>query len=61
MVAMPLPAVTAIIYLARQRVQRYREAAREAAGGVTGLIGKMYGMVEAIKVSRRGEPRERPV
>jgi ATP-binding cassette, subfamily B, bacterial len=50
-VAIPLPAVAAIIYIARQRIRRYREAAREAAGGVTGLIGEMYGMVEAIKVS----------
>ena len=48
---LPLLAVTAIVHTARRRIQRYREAAREAAGGVTGFIGETFGMVETIKVS----------
>ena len=50
-VFVPLLAVTMIVHLMRSRIRRYREAAREAAGGVTGFIGEMFGMVETIKVS----------
>ena len=48
---LPLLAVTVIIHMMRSRIRRYRQAAREAAGGVTGFIGEMFGMVETIKVS----------
>ena len=50
-VFLPLLAITVIIHAARGRIQQYRQAAREAAGGVTGFIGEMFGMVETIKVS----------
>ena len=50
-ILLPLLAVTIIVHTARRRIQRYREASREAAGGVTGFIGEMFGMVETIKVS----------
>ncbi len=50
-VFLPLLAVTVIIHMMRSRIRRYRQAAREAAGGVTGFIGEMFGMVETIKVS----------
>ena len=36
---------------ARGRIRQYREDAREAAGGVTGVIGEIFGMVETVKVS----------
>ena len=50
-VFLPLLTVTVIVHAARRLVQRYRQAAREAAGGVTGFIGEMFGMAETIKVS----------
>ena len=48
---LPLLAVTVIIHAMRSRIRWYRQAAREAAGGVTGFIGEMFGMIETIKVS----------
>ena len=53
-VFLPLLAIGVIIHTARGRIQQYRQAAREAAGGVTGFIGEMFGMVETIKVSNSG-------
>ena len=50
-VFLPLLAVTVIIHAMRSRIRWYRQAAREAAGGVTGFIGEMFGMIETIKVS----------
>lgn len=50
-VFLPLLAITLVVHAVRERIGRYRKAAREAAGGVTGLIGEMFGMVETIKAS----------
>ena len=50
-VFLPLFAVMVIVHAARGRIRKYREEAREAAGGVTGVIGEMFGMVETVKVS----------
>ena len=50
-VFLPLLAITLVVHAARERIGRYRKAAREAAGGVTGFIGEMFGMVETIKAS----------
>lgn len=50
-VFLPLLAVTVIIHTMRSRIWWYRQAARVAAGGVTGFIGEMFGMVETIKAS----------
>ena len=50
-VFLPLFAAIVIVHAARGRIRRYRADAREAAGGVTGLIGEMFGMVETVKVS----------
>ncbi len=36
---------------ARNRVTRYREASREATGGVTSFVGELFGVVEAVKVA----------
>lgn len=56
------PWVTAVVFtpmlivifcaeLAETRVQRYRKAAREATGRVTGLLGEAFGAVQAIQVA----------
>lgn len=50
-VFLPLFAAMVIVHAARNRIRRYREEAREAAGGVTGVIGEMFGMIETVKVS----------
>ncbi|MEM7365598.1 MAG: ABC transporter ATP-binding protein [Pseudomonadota bacterium] len=60
------PWVTAIVFtpmlfvifcaeLAETRVQRYRKAAREATGRVTGLLGEAFGAVQAIQVATAEE------
>ena len=50
-VFLPLVAITLVMHTVRRRIEEYRKAAREAAGGVTGLIGEIFGMVETIKSS----------
>ena len=50
-VFLPLLAITVVVHTARRRIEQYRRASREAAGGVTGFIGELFGMVETIKVS----------
>ena len=50
-VFLPLLVIMLVIHTVRERIEQYRKAAREAAGGVTGFIGEMFGMVETIKAS----------
>ena len=50
-VFLPLFVVMVFVHAARGRIRQYREDAREAAGGVTGVIGEIFGMVETVKVS----------
>lgn len=50
-VLMPLTLMVVVVALLRQRIIRYRRAAREAAGRVTDLIGEMFGAVQAVKVA----------
>lgn len=50
-VLLPLTLIVVIVALLRQRIIRYRRAAREAAGRVTDLIGEMFGAVQAVKVA----------
>ena len=50
-VFLPLFTVMVTVHAARGRIRQYREEAREAAGGVTGVIGEIFGMVETVKVS----------
>jgi len=56
------PRVTAFVFaptvvvvwlsaLARRRVRRYREAAREATGKITDALGETFGSVQSIKVA----------
>ena len=50
-VFVPIFVVVFVVNVARQRIQQYRKESREAAGGVTGFIGEMFGAAEAIKVA----------
>ena len=60
------PWITAVVFtpmlvvifcaeLVETRVQRYRKAAREATGRVTGLLGETFGSVQAIQVATAEE------
>ena len=54
-VFVPIFVVVFVVNLVRQRIQEYRKESREAAGGVTGFIGEMFGAAEAIKVANSEE------
>lgn len=47
----PLVAVVGIAQFASEKVEKYRIAAREATGKVSGTIGEIFGAVQAIQVS----------
>lgn len=47
----PMVLVVLLAARARDRIRRYREAAREATGEVTGALAEMFGAVPAIKVA----------
>jgi ATP-binding cassette subfamily B protein len=47
----PLVGVVAIARIASAHVERYRRASRAATGRVTGLIGEMFGAVQAVQVA----------
>lgn len=50
-VFVPLIVVLAGANLASKRIQRYRKANQEAIGEVTGLLGEIFGAVQAVKVA----------
>jgi ATP-binding cassette subfamily B protein len=50
-VFIPLVAVITIVRIASGRVQRYRRANQEAIGDVTGLLGDLFGAIQAVKVA----------
>jgi ATP-binding cassette subfamily B protein len=52
----PLVGVVGVAYLARNRLERYRAASRQATGRVTGLIGEMFGAVQAVQVAGAEAP-----
>ena len=52
----PTVAVVWIAAVARQRVKRYREAARLATGRITEALGETFGSVQSIKVAGAEEP-----
>ena len=54
-VFVPIFVVVFVVNVVRQRIQEYRKESREAAGGVTGFIGEMFGAAEAIKVANAEE------
>jgi ATP-binding cassette subfamily B protein len=51
----PLVAVVAIVQMLRSKLQKYREASREATGLVTGAMGEIFSAVQAIKVAGEEE------
>ncbi|MDF2869738.1 MAG: transporter ATP-binding protein [Anaerocolumna sp.] len=51
----PMIVVVGIVQMLREKLQRYREAAREATGKVTGAMGEIFGAVQAIKVAGEEE------
>ena len=50
-VVVPLAVVVVIANLATRRIERYRRESHEAIAGVTGLIGEIFGAVQAVKVA----------
>lgn len=53
---LPMLLVSVAIHLSRERLIRFREAAQVATGRVTGLLGEMFGAVQAIKVADAETP-----
>lgn len=51
LVFLPLAGVIAAVRMANDRLQQSRRASREATGRVTGIIGEMFGAVQAIQVA----------
>lgn len=51
----PMIVVVGIVQMLREKLQRYREAARDATGKVTGAMGEIFGSVQAIKVAGEEE------
>lgn len=47
----PLVLVVALAQRAGERIEKYREASREATANVTGAMGEIFSSVQAIKVS----------
>lgn len=50
-VFVPLVGVVAAARMAHKRVEQYRKASLSATGKVTGVIGEMFGAVQAVKVA----------
>jgi ATP-binding cassette subfamily B protein len=51
LVFLPLVGVVAATHFASNHVERYRQASRAATGRVTGMIGEMFGAVQAVQVA----------
>lgn len=50
-VVIPVLVTLVIVNNATRRIQRYREAAREAAGSVTDFLGEIFGAVMALQIA----------
>jgi ATP-binding cassette subfamily B protein len=50
-VVIPLAITVGVVSLLARRIQRYRRESHAAIAGVTGLIGELFGAVQAIKVA----------
>jgi ATP-binding cassette subfamily B protein len=50
-VFVPVVLVLGLIEVGTARIQRYRRAQQEAIGGVTDLLGEIFGAVNAVKVA----------
>jgi len=47
----PMVGVITTVHLLRQRIERYHQAAQAATGDITGLLGELFGSVQAIKLA----------
>ena len=54
-VAVPLALVIGVVRLASKRIQMYRKSAQQSIGEVTGLLGEVFGAVQAVKVASAEE------
>ncbi|HEU5317578.1 MAG TPA: ABC transporter transmembrane domain-containing protein, partial [Chloroflexota bacterium] len=50
-VFLPVVLVLGLVEIGTARIQRYRRAQQEAIGGVTDLLGEIFGAVNAVKVA----------
>lgn len=50
-VVVPLLVVIVVVNLASKQIQKYRRAHQESIGEVTGLLGEVFGAVQAVKVA----------
>jgi len=50
-VFVPLVIVLAAVNMAGKRIRAYRQASQESLGEVTGLVGEIFGAVQAVKVA----------
>jgi ATP-binding cassette subfamily B protein len=48
---LPLVVILAFVKLLNDRIRRYRKANQESIGRVTGLLGELFGAVQAVKVA----------
>jgi ATP-binding cassette subfamily B protein len=48
---LPLVIILAFVNLLNRRIRRYRKANQESIGRVTGLLGELFGAVQAVKVA----------
>lgn len=48
---LPLVFILAFVNLLNNRIRRYRKANQESIGQVTGLLGELFGAVQAVKVA----------
>jgi ATP-binding cassette subfamily B protein len=50
-VVVPLLVVIVVVNVASRQIQKYRRAHQESIGEVTGLLGEVFGAVQAVKVA----------
>ncbi len=50
-VFLPLAIIVILVNLATKRIRAYRLAAQQSIGGVTGLVGEIFGAVTSVKVA----------
>jgi ATP-binding cassette subfamily B protein len=48
---LPIVVILAFVNLMNNRIRRYRQASQESIGQVTGLLGELFGAVQAVKVA----------
>ncbi|MDX1664682.1 MAG: ABC transporter ATP-binding protein [Candidatus Promineifilaceae bacterium] len=59
LVYVPLVLSVLLVNGARRQIERYRSAAREAEGSVTGFVGEIFSAVQAVKVAGAEDNVER--